>query len=74
MAAVAFGILSVATLEKEARFFIALFVKVMQEARICFLRELASEIVNSLEKRHQVWLWPRRVHCLDGGVQLIQRR
>ncbi len=56
MTAIALGIFSVASLEEEARLFVALLVKVVKQSRRRVVGQLARQLINAGEQRQQTGL------------------
>ena len=69
MTAVAKLVFGVPTKEEEARFFVTLFVEVMEERGIGLARHLGSKVVQAREEGHEVGFGTGRGHVLDGVGQ-----
>jgi hypothetical protein len=72
MAAGSSGVFGVAAFEPEARFFEALFVKIMEELRVSGFGELAAQGVDAFEEREKIWFGGRGAHGLHRLFQFFK--
>ena len=62
-------VFDIAALQKEPRFFVTLFVEVMEERGIGLARHLGGEVVQAREEGHEIGFGTGRGHSLDGVSQ-----